>query len=32
MQDSTPDILKKILHRKTEEIAERRAHVALTLN
>ncbi|MFM2007975.1 MAG: hypothetical protein RLZZ09_3630 [Pseudomonadota bacterium] len=29
MQDSTPDILKKILHRKTEEIAERRAHVSL---
>lgn len=29
MQDSTPDILKKILHRKIEEIAERRAQVSL---
>ncbi len=28
MQDTTPDILKKILHRKTEEIAERRAEVS----
>lgn len=28
MQDSTPDILKKILHRKIEEIAERRAQVS----
>ena len=28
MQDSTPDILKKILQRKTEEVAERRARVS----
>ena len=28
MQHSTPDILKKILHRKTEEITERLAHVS----
>lgn len=28
MQHSTPDILKKILHRKTEEITERLVHVS----
>ena len=28
MQSSTPDILKKILHRKTEEITERLAHTS----
>ena len=28
MQISTPDILKKILHRKTEEVAERMAQTS----